>query len=114
MEVPDHDDREEQNEPVEYGVWYAELQENVVEETVGAGDLVVPVGCYRVALEQGDKEDGNTPRAGEGHDGEDGVSKGLSDTEETEVEEQNGHFDGNDGERVENFVAPVQLDFDLV
>ena len=82
-----------------------------MEETVGAGDLVIPIGCDGVALEQGDEEDGDTPRPGEGHDGEDGVSKGLSDTEETEVEEENGHFDRNDGERVENFVAPVQLDF---
>lgn len=93
MEFPDHDDWEKENEPVEYGVWYTELQEYVVEETVGPGNLLVPIPCYRVALEQGGEEDGDAPRPRGGHYAEDGVSKGVSDTKETNIEEENRHFD---------------------
>ena len=82
----------------------------MVEETVGSGNGLVPIGRYRSALEQGDEDDSDTPRPGNGHYNEDRVPKGNSDTEETNIEEKNGHFDRYDGERVKYFIAPVQLD----
>ena len=77
---------------------------------MGSGNGLVPISCNGIALEQGSEEDGNTPGPGQSHQGEDHVSKGVSDTEETIVEEKNGHLDGNDGEGVEYFIAPIQLD----
>ena len=74
---------------------------------MGSGDGLVPVGSNGVALEQGGEQDGDSPRAGGGHHGEDGVSEGVSDTEEADVEKEDGHFDGYDGEGVEDFIAPI-------
>lgn len=77
---------------------------------MGSGNGLVPVGGYGVALEERGEKDGDSPRPGGGHHGEDRIAEGLSDAEEADVEEEDGHFDGNDGEGQEDFVAPIQLD----
>ena len=104
---------------------HGEDQDNDIEDDVGDGGskergVIVDTPAVRIrpypgsfdgyALEEDGEDDCDTPTNDEGEDNVAGVFEGFTDTEETEVEEEDGYLDEGHTDAIKDFVGDGRLE----